>query len=193
MAYDLHGSWESSTLGPQVRAQTSILDIGNALSLLWFDGVPPSKINLGLAYYGRGYTLSSPSCKDIGCPYTGPNNAGNCTATAGLLGLWEIENLIEEQGLTPNLLSDEMVKDIVFDGNQWVGYDDSDTFAMKKAWADGLCLGGTVIWSIDLYSGIGRYLCFSSLLFFGIYFIILFCGLEFMLTATVTVVTALSP
>ena len=161
MAYDLHGSWESSTLGPSIRAQTSIIDIGNDLLPLWFDGVSPTKINLGLAYYGRGYTLTNTSCTGIGCPYSGPNRPGICTGSAGLLGLWEIQTIIEQQNLTPKLLIDEMVKQIVFNGDQWVGYDDAQTFALKKSWADGLCLGGTVIWSLDLFSGPGRFVCTS--------------------------------
>ena len=85
MSYDLHGPWEASTLGAQVRPQTSIVDINSTMLPLWFNGVDPSKINLGIAYYGRGYTLSDASCTDADCPYSGPSNPGPCTDSAGLL------------------------------------------------------------------------------------------------------------
>jgi chitinase len=41
-----------------------------------------------------------------------------------------------------------MMKQIAWD-DQWIGYDDEETFADKKAWADGYYFGGTMVWSID--------------------------------------------
>jgi len=64
MAYDLHGSWDAfvPTVGAFVRPQTDIRDIQNDTLPLWFDHLDPSKINLGIAYYGRGYTLTDRTC-----------------------------------------------------------------------------------------------------------------------------------
>ncbi|KUJ19692.1 glycoside hydrolase [Mollisia scopiformis] len=149
MSYDLHGPWEAAILGADVRSQSSINDISSDLLPLWFDNVPPSKVNLGIAYYGRGYTLQDPSCTDVSCPYTGASNPGTCTDSAGVLSLREIEVLIQQQGLVPKLLSDEMIKQISW-GNQWMGYDDADTVTLKSAWADQQCLGGMMYWSMDL-------------------------------------------
>ncbi len=121
---------------------------------LWFDGLDPAKINLGLAAYGRGYTVSSKSCNALGCPFKGPSVAGECTNSDGVLSLQEIKKLISSKGLTPVLLQKEMMKQITWD-NQWIGYDDEETHAMKKAWGDTLCFGGTMIWSVDFMSGEG--------------------------------------
>lgn len=156
MAYDLHGPWEASTLGALVRPQTSIVDINSTMLPLWFDAVSPAKINLGIAYYGRGFTLSNTSCTDVGCPYTGASNPGPCTDSAGLLSLREINEIVNENNLTPELLPDLMIKQIVYDDDQWMGYDDNETIALKTKWADENCLGGTAIWSIDFNSGPGR-------------------------------------
>ena len=90
------------------------------LSSLWFDGLQPSKINFGLAYYGRGYTLADPSCSTLGCPFSGPSKPGPCTHYAGVMSLREIENIITEQNITPLLLPEAMMKQIVF-GDQWIG------------------------------------------------------------------------
>lgn len=158
MSYDFHGPWDAPVLGAFILPQTSILDVDNALLPLWFDSVDPSKVNLGLAYYGRGYTASSPSCLQINCPYSAPSNAGPCTNSPGLLSLREIEELIDVDGLVPELLEDLMIKQITWGDDQWMGYDDNETFAMKIAYANNRCLGGTMFWSIDLYSGPGRYL-----------------------------------
>ncbi|KAI9697328.1 MAG: hypothetical protein M1820_007834 [Bogoriella megaspora] len=157
MAYDLHGSWDADvhTLGSIVRGQADVREIQNDTLPFWFDNLDPSKINLGLAAYGRGYTLSNPSCHTLECPFDGPNDPGECTNTAGIMSLVEIKNLVKEEGLTEHLLSSSMMKEISW-GNQWIGYDDHDTWALKKKWANGLCFGGTMVWSVDMDSGQGR-------------------------------------
>ena len=37
---------------------------------------------------------------------------------------------------------DAAVKQAVFDSNQWVSYDDSETLKLKVDYANSLCLGG---------------------------------------------------
>ncbi|KAI0968546.1 hypothetical protein F4678DRAFT_481781 [Xylaria arbuscula] len=153
MAYDLHGSWDADvkTLGSLVRAQTDVREIANDTMPLWFDDLNPSKINFGTAYYGRGYTLNNAGCSDLLCPFSGPSNPGPCTNTAGVLSLREIQQKIDAQGLVPKLVEGAMIKQLVWE-DQWIGYDDAETIAMKKSWADGYCFGGTLVWSIDFNS-----------------------------------------
>lgn len=81
MAYDLHGSWDADVLalGKLVRGQADVREISTDTTPLWFDGLNPSKINFGLAMYGRGYTLADPSCSDLLCPFSGPSKPGSCT------------------------------------------------------------------------------------------------------------------
>lgn len=42
--------------------QTDISDIERNTLPLWFDKLDASKVNLGLANYGRGHTISDKSC-----------------------------------------------------------------------------------------------------------------------------------
>ena len=157
MAYDLHGFWDAdlATLGSKVRGQSDVREIFNDTLPLWFDALDPAKINFGLAYYGRGYTLASPSCNQLECPFVGPSLAAPCTNFAGVMSLAEIKSSIAQKGLTPQLLEEPMMKQITWD-NQWIGYDDEETVAMKKQWASRLCFGGTMVWSVDFNSGGGR-------------------------------------
>ncbi|KAL2059977.1 hypothetical protein VTL71DRAFT_9799 [Oculimacula yallundae] len=156
MTYDLHGYWDTDvkTLGSIVRGQADIRDIANNTIPLWFAELDLSKINFGLALYGRGYTLTSSSCNDILCPFSGPSKRGICTNSLGVMSLIEIEQLIKKKKLTPKNLPNSMMKQITWD-DQWIGYDDADTIKQKKAWADNYCFGGTMTWSIDFYSGAG--------------------------------------
>lgn len=136
------------TLGSKVRAQTDIREIANDTVPLWFDGLDPKKINFGLAAYGRGYTLADPECNSLGCAFSGPSKPAPCTNFDGVMSLVEIKQLIQQRDLTPRYLADSMIKQITWD-DQWIGYDDEVTFAAKKAFADGLCFGGSMVWSVD--------------------------------------------
>jgi chitinase len=152
MAYDLHGSWDADvlTLGKLVRGQADIREIGNDTAPLWFDGLDPAKINFGLAMYGRGYTLSDASCSDLLCSFDGPSKPAPCTNSAGVMSLIEIQQLIKERNLTPILLASSMMKQITWD-DQWIGYDDEETFALKKTWADQFGFGGTSMHKLYYY------------------------------------------
>ncbi|UNI18707.1 Chitinase [Purpureocillium takamizusanense] len=154
MSYDLHGPWDSyvGALGSIVRPQTDITDVKKDLLPLVYDGVDFGKINLGLAYYGRTYTLSDPECGDVGCQFvSGKGGAsGRCTNSSGILSLMEIRRLIASEGAKPYLNSTAMVKYFTYGGgSNWVGYDDHETLEMKRAFAEESCLGGTMIWSVD--------------------------------------------
>ena len=156
MTYDLHGPWDRNVkqIGKVVYGQTNIPEIYNWTLPLWYDGVNPAKINLGLAYYGRGYTLADSSCNHVGCAWIGTSRPAPCTDFGGVMSLREIETLIPQVGVKPRLLAADMMKELTW-SNQWIGYDDLETIAMKKQWASSHCFGGTMIWSVDLYSGAG--------------------------------------
>ena len=73
------------------------------------------------------------------------------------MSLLEIKKLIKEKNLTPRLNTESMMTELIWD-DQWIGYDDDETFEAKRNFADGLCFGGTMIWSIDFQvSGSGGY------------------------------------
>lgn len=61
---------------------------------------------------------------------------------------YEIQALLEQN---PDLESvhdkDAAVKYLVFDNDQWVSYDDAQTFKQKVDWADEVGLAGSLIWA----------------------------------------------
>lgn len=136
MAYDLHGPWDSeNALGNRIRPHTDLREIDEGLHPLWFDGVDPTKVVLGIAYYGRSFTASSSNCPVMGCTFSGPGKKYGCTQSDGVLSNIDIRKIIKEKGVQPYLLEGPAVKELVFDGDQWVGYDDEETIAMKEAFA----------------------------------------------------------
>lgn len=135
--------------------QTNIPEIYNWTLPLWYDGLHPSKVNMGLAYYGRGYTLADSSCHSVGCAWTGTSKAGPCSNFGGVMSLQELtDTVIPQLSVQPTLLADDMMKQLTW-SDQWIGYDDAETISMKKTWASQHCFGETMIWSIDLFSGVG--------------------------------------
>ncbi|KAJ5135678.1 glycoside hydrolase [Penicillium bovifimosum] len=151
MSYDIHGVWDSSSklTGPYVRPHTNLTEIRQGLDLLWQNNISPSKVNLGVGWYGRSFTLNDPLYNTPGCIFSEVGTAGECTNFAGTLSNAEIRRIITSQCLTPTMDREAAVKWITWDSNQWVSYDDGETMQMKIQAASELCLGGTVIWSID--------------------------------------------
>jgi len=92
----------------------------------------------------------------LNCPFAGPSLPGPCTNFHGVLSLAEIKSYIALKGLKPKLLKEAMMKQITWE-DQWIGYDDLETTAMKRKWASGYCFGGTMIWSVDFETGSGRF------------------------------------
>ncbi|EAQ91551.1 hypothetical protein CHGG_03486 [Chaetomium globosum CBS 148.51] len=152
MSYDIHGTWDGNSKWTQPLAlpHSNISEIRDGLNLLWRNNVPRHKVVLGLAFYGRSFTLKSASCNTPGCEFRSGAEPGPCTGTSGVLSNNEIFSIIQEKGLTPVFDQEAGVKYINWDGDQWVSYDDWETFALKKAFANSECLGGTMIWALDL-------------------------------------------
>lgn len=59
MTYDLHGTWDSTDpyIGPYVYAHTNLTEIDQTMDLFWRDSISPSKVNLGLGFYGEASLL----------------------------------------------------------------------------------------------------------------------------------------
>ncbi|KAI8585001.1 glycoside hydrolase superfamily [Geranomyces variabilis] len=83
MSYDYHGPWDATSAGAwdptaymKANPQTSQLSIEASTLLYRKAGIPLEKVNLGIAFYGRNYKLSDPSCGHYGCGMTGAGAAG---------------------------------------------------------------------------------------------------------------------
>jgi chitinase len=151
MTYDMHGQWDarSAQIGNRIYAHTNMSEIKDALQLLWRNNVPAEKVNLGLGFYGRTYTLEDPQCDRPGCRFSKGGNPGECTGTEGYLSYAEIKSMLERTGATPIHDNETMTKYVRFDNNQWVGYDDPETIKQKVDYANQVGFRGLFIWAID--------------------------------------------
>ncbi|KAK5658313.1 hypothetical protein OQA88_2289 [Cercophora sp. LCS_1] len=150
MSYDMHGTWDKTNkwVGPYLNAHTNLTEIMElGLYLLWRNQVPPDKVVLGTAFYGRAFTASSPSCVQPGCMYESGAGPGRCSKEPGILMNSEIDDVVKQKGIRPQWDKSSAVK-IASWGNQWVAYDDEDTLRQKSETAQELCLGGLMVWAI---------------------------------------------
>ena len=113
-----------------------------------------------------GFTLSDTSCTTAGCPfstagssdhnnvtsllltiwkfYRETGNAGECTNSPGTLSFAEIKAILDDPSSKASKVYDKesAVQIVTFDSNQWVSYDDHDSFAAKIDYANSHCIGG---------------------------------------------------
>ncbi|KAJ6534397.1 hypothetical protein B0H19DRAFT_442211 [Mycena capillaripes] len=154
MTYDLHGVWDGVDpyIGYVVLAHTNLTEIEQAFDLYWRVNVDASQMVMGMAFYGRSFALSTSSCSDPGCPWTSGADAGPCSKNPGSL-MWAEIDAIVGPDTHATLHSDDKaaVKYAVFgsQSNQWVSYDDVESFSTKMNYANSHCIGGTMIWSVD--------------------------------------------
>ncbi|KAI0965282.1 glycosyl hydrolases family 18-domain-containing protein [Xylaria arbuscula] len=130
-------------------AHTNFTEIKLALDLYWRNSIPAGKLNLGLGFYGRSFQLSDPGCSTPGCLFKGGASPGPCTQNSGTLSYREIMDVIAANGLTPYHDKTNQVKYVTWNSDQWVSYDDQETFQAKIELANDLGLGGLLIWSLN--------------------------------------------
>jgi len=78
---------------------------------------------------------------------------GKCTNTTGIISATEVSRILEEGKGKSFQDKEAAVQIVVFDKDQWVAYDDVETLKMKLKFANKRCLGGTMVWAVDLDDG----------------------------------------
>ncbi|PYI27235.1 glycoside hydrolase [Aspergillus indologenus CBS 114.80] len=154
MTYDIHGTWDKTNHDDPYKAyaHTNLTEINRALELLWRNNINPARVNLGLGFYGRSFTMKDPQCMAPGCQFTTGGRPGECTTTAGVLSSTEIQKVLNANatGTRVTLYKEDAVKVLTWDKDQWVSYDDTETLKLKLELANRRCLGGTMVWAVDL-------------------------------------------
>ena len=146
-----HGMWDQHNkfTGPYLEGHTNVTEIEQGLDLLWRNGIGPNKVVMGFAFYGRSFTMSDPSCSTPGCTFSTSGQPGSCTNTGGILSYSELSSRNNSLDVHTYYDPKSTVKYNVYNGNQWISYDDQQSFYDKKKYLTSRCLGGLMIWAID--------------------------------------------
>ena len=152
MTYDYHGVWDASKT---VAAHTNLSEISETMDLFWRNSIDPEKVTLGLGFYGRSFTLApnATTCSGGICPpgtsFVSGGDPGKCTNISGILSATEIKDMLTTKNASAALDTDAAVMIAQWDKDQWISYDDTNSFELKLKYANSRCLGGMMIWSID--------------------------------------------
>jgi hypothetical protein len=167
MAYDYHGgSWDDETglnsplYGRDGKNYTEASvhtwkNINFTVNYWINNGCHPSKINLGLAAYGRSFTLKDSSLNKVGAPSIRKGGEpGIYTMEEGIMSYFEICEKIIQKNWTRHW--DDLQQSVfATSADQWVGFDNQRSITLKVKWAISMSLGGTMLWTLDFddYSG----------------------------------------
>nr|UBY12661.1 chitinase [Eisenia andrei] len=161
MSYDFNGAWDVMTgLNAPLYARADEFGVeydGSNRSTRNLDwaarywaelGAPKEKLVLGLALYGRSFTLANVVENDVGDPISGPGWAGIYTGEAGFLSYYEVCSVIN-QGVT-RVFHQEHQTPYIYRDDQWVGYDDEESLKLKVDYIKANGYSGWMTWNLDL-------------------------------------------
>ncbi len=160
MGYDMHGGWESVTghnaplyKNPADPHEPHIVEnynVEQAVNMYLSYNVSPSKLNLGLPYYSRGWANVE----------AGSNNGlFSSGANSSLSGVWgpggqnpyyEIKNMVNQNGWI-RYWDDVSKVPWLYNSTrkEMLTYDDAESLTLKTTFAMSKNLGGMMIWEID--------------------------------------------
>ncbi|KAG1661587.1 putative chitinase 10 [Nymphon striatum] len=155
MSYDFHGKWESQTghnsplYAPKKDTEwRQMLSVDYASKMWVKSGAPKEKLIIGMATYGRSFTLNNPGQNGVNEKSTGGGTAGEFTKEAGFLSYYEICELLKN-GAT-YVWDEEMKVPYTFYGDQWIGFDDVRSTRNKMKWLKKNGYGGAMVWTLDM-------------------------------------------
>jgi chitinase len=153
MTYDFHGSWENITdFNTPLFSLHDNLSIDSSVAAYLSAGINPADINLGLAFYGKGWiNVATTENNGLRQPAEVPTNTGFGFGTwdPGSFEAWDIfQNYVNKNGYVR--FYDEVAQcPYVFNGNTWIGYDDEQSIRVKTEYAMEKGLGGVMFWDFS--------------------------------------------
>ncbi|KAJ2716643.1 hypothetical protein H4R19_000534 [Coemansia spiralis] len=175
MTYDINGSWLDQT-GPNAplyyeEYKATAASVATAIKAWTKAGWPASKLNVGLAFYGRSVTTKGNMLDDAKNQYQdlvkelpkGDSEdvvtTDTCANTTGVSGIWMYRHLRDEGVLSgPTTAVAPWVRNWdstthtpwLFNPKtkQYISYDDVDSIKAKVEYAASIGVGGVMVWSL---------------------------------------------
>uniref|UniRef100_A0A3Q3A6V7 chitinase n=1 Tax=Kryptolebias marmoratus TaxID=37003 RepID=A0A3Q3A6V7_KRYMA len=153
MTYRFHGS-SDSILGHNSPLFTSSAlpdrfkdyNVDFAMRYWRDNGAPAEKLLVGFPAFARTYIKSS-EAHGVGAPSRGAGSAGLYTREMGILSYYEVCTFL--QGAITHWVDQQRVPYAV-KGNEWVGFDNRQSFRIKAQYVKNNHFGGAFVWSLDL-------------------------------------------
>ncbi|MBI2391958.1 MAG: glycoside hydrolase family 18 protein [Deltaproteobacteria bacterium] len=152
MTYDFHGAWEKKTghNSPLHRSKGDTSPVGwdtDAAARAYVEGgVPASKVIVGAAFYGRGWSGVPATNDGLFQPATGPSPG---TFEQGILDYHDIAaNYLPT--FTRKWDGDAKVPWLYSAARQiMISYDDAESLKLRAQYVDAKGLGGVMVWELS--------------------------------------------
>lgn len=117
----------------------------------WLEaGLPKEKLIMGMALYGRGFTLQRAENHGLYDTATGGIPQGPYTRQAGIWGYNEIcEKFMTEMNQWKIVMDEHIKAPYAYNGRNWIGYEDVESIYYKAEYARKMDLGGAMVWSLE--------------------------------------------
>lgn len=149
MTYDFHGGWESTTNfhsalfnspNDPSTSDARYYNTNDAIQALLARAVPASKLNLGMASYGRGWS-------NVGSTNHGLYQSGSAAAGSLESGI-ESYRVLKTLGWPVYADADAKAR-WIYNGNTFWSFDDPLVIADKMTYAQLQALGGAFLWDFS--------------------------------------------
>lgn len=151
MAYDYHGSWESATGHNAPLYATDGLSVSDTIDAYLSAGAEPEKLNLGLAFYGRGWVNAFNASSGPGHAASSPSGTGYGLGTweSSVFDYWDLEqNYTGKNGYIRYYDATAKVP-YLYNGSVFISYDDPESIREKLSFAADKNLGGIMFWDFS--------------------------------------------
>ncbi|XP_016455159.2 uncharacterized protein LOC107779277 [Nicotiana tabacum] len=144
MCYNYKGSWDTSVTGAPALLydKSSNISTSYGISAWKQNGVPSTKLVMGIPLFGKTWKLKDPNDHRIGAPAVGVG-----PGTQGEMSYDNIVTFNSENNATI-VYNNETVSTYSYVGTNWIGYDDINSITKKIKYAKTQGIGGYFFWAL---------------------------------------------
>ncbi len=147
MTYNIHTHFQQDKI---LGAATDMNFIFRNIKYLLGVGVKPNQIVLGLAAYGRTYTLQDPNCYTDGCLFV-DGATFRCDDALGFMPIWAIDEIVKSGNYKSLVINQDTGNaELYVNQDLYINYDNAETYMEKYDFASKSCFRGVMWWSADM-------------------------------------------